>query len=345
MTLASKGAEVASTAQNYATWVGILAGFAFGGLCIYLGRMAQSGEDSESERNSTPGDGVTPPPRERRRRSIRRIKVIDVAATLFFAMASLILSSFIYSNLAGEAETRPRSSGVAFLPYGVVLGLSVLILLYSVALMMLENSLTEHAARYAYWVVAIAGPVAVLRFLAGAARMAERLRHADPKNLPPVPWLFSFGGISALLIAATLVAVVITWASPFQRDEIWVMRKMKAVRDSLASRPSLPAISVFWLAFVIATWGSLYFSTLEGQDRYRPSAGMVYTSFFLGCGLVAFFALACGSVIGSRVQLSRTGNGDAGRLSTLIQRLRASSRRPRCSSPGETRGPQTQQPH
>ncbi len=145
----------AQSAQAYAWFAGILAGFAFAGLAVYLGR------NSDNSANS----GACP-------------TVTQVAATLFYAMASLTICTFLYISLRGD----PNYYRVilAALVYGPALGLSVLSLFYSMLLMFLEHNAIKEAARYLPLVVTIAGPILVIRFLAYHSYWTLRARCSQP---------------------------------------------------------------------------------------------------------------------------------------------------------------------
>jgi hypothetical protein len=151
--------SVAATAGTYATFGGVLAGFAFAGLCVYLGRDHCRNDDFSS--SSAPGqmDDSSECRRPSGNEKSGPVEVKHIAAAVFYSMASLAISSFLYSTLAGIADSSPGVAVTALLSYGIIFALSVLSLFYSVTLMMLEHPLTKDAAKHAYWVVTIAGTV------------------------------------------------------------------------------------------------------------------------------------------------------------------------------------------
>jgi hypothetical protein len=194
--------NVAATAGAYATFGGVLAGFAFAGLCVYLGRDKSGGDDCRAS-TSAPGQVGESDGNEK----LRPVEVKHVTVAVFYSMASLAISSFLYSTLAGVASSSPGAAATAFLSYGIVFALSVLSLFYSVTLMMLEHPLTKDAAKHGYWVVTIAGTIIVLRFLAEAARDAFLERCA---NACRSPGILSWPGIVLTLLVAAALAVLIT---------------------------------------------------------------------------------------------------------------------------------------
>lgn len=160
MFLANEGISsdlTAQSAQTYAWFAGILAGFAFAGLAVYLGRN-----------NDRPVNASACP------------TVTQVAATLFYAMSSLTICTFLYISLVAD----PNSYRVflAGLVYGPALGLSVLSLFYAMLLMMLEHDAIKEAARHAPLVVIIAGPILVIRFLAYHLYWALQVRCGQPNS-------------------------------------------------------------------------------------------------------------------------------------------------------------------
>src|ERR1700730_281443 len=98
--------NVAATAGAYATFGGVLAGFAFAGLCVYLGRDHGRGDDS---RASSSVSGQVGNPGEFREsdgnEKPRPVEVKHVTVAVFYSMASLAISSFLYSTLAGVADS------------------------------------------------------------------------------------------------------------------------------------------------------------------------------------------------------------------------------------------------
>lgn len=279
--------SVATSAQTYADFAGILAGFAFTGLCVYLERRNEPGESA---------NGIA--------EVIRRIRSDHVAATILFAMFSLAMSTFVYANLAGEAQSYapnpktqnltipPGSAVAALLPYGVIFGLSVLTLVYAVTLMMFESPATRPAAKYAFWAVAIAGPLVVLRFLAAAARNIWEMNCALHHKCSGTPWLLSTGHIAIMLLLILAISLVVTWTGVLH------MEPLRPFRDRVAKRPTVPAIGVFVLTVATTVWGSLFLNTRERS--YAPPAWLIYSSLVVGVAFVIFFSLTCGCVVYDR---------------------------------------------
>ena len=94
---------VTTIAQEYSSFSGLLAGFAFTGLTIYLTRSRGGAPEEGSE-----------------------VEVRHVASAVFYATISLAISSFLYGNLVGIAPDDPGAAPTALLEYGLILSLSVL---------------------------------------------------------------------------------------------------------------------------------------------------------------------------------------------------------------------------
>jgi hypothetical protein len=287
--------DVSSIATAYAAFGSVLVGFAFTGLSIYVTRAPGPGSD----------DGAVDVliTRQGKPMSIRLIKVSAVAATGFYAMASLGISTFLYANLSGTGSTAPAGMArTALLVYGVAFALSVLTLFYFMTLMLFESPLTRPAAKPAFWAGTIAGSIVVLRFLAGSAQDARQAL-CPPKHplcYPGMPYTTT--GINITLVAAAVVFVVITLTGVLElRPFGWLLKP-------LADRPSLPSAAVFLTSVAAATLASLYLNALAGP----PPGWFISASYAIGIILIILFALASGSVIYPRLHGTRlTGSAES----------------------------------
>lgn len=304
--------SVAATAGAYATFGGVLAGFAFAGLCVYLGRDHGRG-DNFGANSSAPGQ-VSDPGEFRGSdgdEKPRPVEVKHVAVAVFYSMVSLAISSFLYSTLAGVANSMPGAAATALLSYGIVFALSVLSLFYSVTLMMLEHPLTKDAAKHAYWMVTIAGTVIVLRFLAEATRDAFLERSA---NACRPPGILSWPGIGLTLLVAAALAVLIT----MELLDYHPTGKL----GKLEHYPTAAPMVVFISAVFVTTVESLYLHTRDGS--YQPSVWMIYVSYAVSIFLVTLFALACGRVVAPRAEVN---------VGSLLRAYGKLSRRPPRDNP------------
>jgi hypothetical protein len=296
--------DIGNVAVAYATFGGLLVGFAFTGLCLYLQR--QPGEDRQEE----PAGYLIA--RTEALVVLDRIPVHAVAATGFYAMASLGMSTFLYANIAGDSGAQGRDV-LALLPYGALLALSVLTLFYFVTLMMLEQPLTREAAKPAFWAATIAGSVVVLSFLAGSTRDAvcpEAVSSTAAGGAGAVskaggstpacglPWPFSFFGISVILLGALVVFCAIALSRLLERP---VLRR--CFLRPLVNRPMLPPAGVFCVAFAVTAWVSVYVNTRPSGSSPGtfPARWIVYLIYGLGVLFVAGFALASGCVVYPRI--------------------------------------------
>ena len=272
-------AGLSSTASSYSSFAGILAGFSFAALAIYLGWRPK-----EEERKSSADQAKDS--------SNEDVQGPTVAAALFYAMASLIICSFLYASLTAQASDAQKRVPAELLLYGVIFGLSVLALFYALTLMMYEGSHTRDAAKYAYWVVVIAGPIVVLRFLIDAANSAWQARCT--LTCPPETWsapvtlglvfLFVLLGLSVVI---TTLRLLHWWAATR-----WLLKL-------LYRHPTVPTVAVFVLATCV-TVGSLLITT---PTQFVPSSFFTLATLTTGFLFLVLFALACGCVVGPRVDI------------------------------------------
>jgi hypothetical protein len=261
--------DIASNASAYSTFAGVLAGFSFAALVVYLQR-----------RPTSPGDGAD-----------ARLLGSQVATGLLYSTASLIISSFLYANLISQATDFRRAAG-ELLIYGGVLGLSVLVMLYSLTLMIYEVPHTRGAVKYAYWLTVIAGPAVIFRFLVDAAQLvwhSGRVAKCMTAPLSGTIILWGYTGIAALLFISSLITVFgfLHWFN-------WTREKVQV----LAGHPAIPPVTVF----STATLAAIASIAITGRASYTPARNW-FTGPVLGVEfvLLAGFALACGCVIGERV--------------------------------------------
>jgi hypothetical protein len=226
-----------------------------------------------------------------------------VAATLFYGMASLAISSFLYASLTTQVESASKVAA-ALLLYGVIFGASVLAFFYALTLMTYEHADTRRAAKAAYWVVVIIGPAVVLRFLADAAQGAWNSGTSIPENWSP-PLL---GGITIIALLLS-ISVLVSLKRIFEK---WTA--LHGVCNWLCVRPVLPTFVIFIFSAGVALAGMLVTEPIQ----YVPSAYFIWGSLIGGFFLLAFFALACGCVVGPRTSrlTSRTCATDVQRPAT-----------------------------
>lgn len=295
---AMTSADLGVTASTYASFAEIMTGFSFAALAIYLAYESAKGAHSSEvkagkaryadrkNRRTTEENGKQEHPvRVGKKHPIRRT---EVAATLFYGMASLAISSFLYASLTTQVGD-PQKVAAVLLLYGVIFGTSVLTFFYSLTLMTYENPDTKGAARAAYLVVVIVGPAVVLRFLADAAQGAWNIRCSGcrQESWPP-PLIGGIGLLSILFIFSVLV-------SQTRILERW--RKLYRVCNWLCVRPVLPAMVIFFFTASVAVAAM----AVTEPVNYIPSELFIWVSLLVGFLLLALFALACGCVVGPRL--------------------------------------------
>jgi hypothetical protein len=277
--------DVLPVASASATFSGTLFGFAVAGYILYMTRLPEPG----------PGDGkvdvlVT---NSGELQPIGNISTSGVLMAGFYTMVSLGSSAFLFYNLAGRSNDLKSGWGeAALLVYGIILALSVLTLFYFTTLMLLERPPTRAAARPAFWVSTIAGPLVVLRFVAESAQDARLARCLGKRPCDP-GWLFSTGSITLLLIFTATLFVAMTWSRLLERG--W-RRKLLV---PLARRPTFPAVCVFIASFAVATLASLYINSRD--TSHVPPGWLIVVIYAMGIILIILFTLGAGSVIYPRV--------------------------------------------
>ncbi|MBO0833789.1 MAG: hypothetical protein J2P29_17650, partial [Actinobacteria bacterium] len=171
-------ADLGLIASSFASFAEIMTGFSFAALAIYLAYESSKGKHADNDETHTIQVGEDSPDAKdwrntkqggRQRNPVEvaahhEVRRSDVAAALFYSMASLAISSFLYASLTSGVED-PSKIAAAILLYGVLFGTSTLTFFYALTLMTYGNSYTRDAARAAYRVLVIFGPAVVSRFL------------------------------------------------------------------------------------------------------------------------------------------------------------------------------------
>ncbi len=270
--LASEISRSGLDAPTYASFAGIMTGFAFAGLTVYLERQERKSKEEKE-----------------------KIRAFQVVTALFYAMSSLAICAFLYSSLAGESD--PGRALVAALIYGPVLGMAVLSLFYSMTLMMFEHNVTEKATRYAYQVVVYFGPALVIRFLASHSHSAyqDQCKFSEKSvsqscETTTLLWI-GFISIVVILILSLVITRVATAGTG-------ILHKF---RDFIAHRPASPSLFTFFITATVAIF-SLFISTLNSGTI--PDL-VAHFTLIIGSFLMASFAFLCGCVLNRRIQKIR----------------------------------------
>lgn len=282
---------IGADAQTYSTFAGVLAGFAFLGLSVYLTR---SPRDQRIDADLLPASS-----RIRKRQG--PIRAYQIASSTFYAMASLAISSFLYATLAGQVSPAPLHSVVTgsaagpppaeFLAYGLALVLSVLALFYSLTLMLLEYPLTNRAAWNAYWAAIIVGTLIVVRFLLTDARDTLLTYYpGKPEGM------LSNSGIYLYLGLAGVLSVSIS------RSGILERKPLRSILRVFINSPLAPALCCFFGTIGVAVIVSPYLEARPSSD-YLPAPELIQAYFGIAVLLIAVFTVAAGSVIGPRVKI------------------------------------------
>jgi hypothetical protein len=313
-------ADLGVTASSFASFAEIMTGFSFAALVIYLAYESGNGRHRAIETTSAPkksgrnprdtkGDDnkQLPPLQVGMEHPIRRT---EVAATLFYSTASLAISSFLYASLTIQVEAVPKVTA-ALLLYGVIFGLSVLAFFYALTLMTYENRDARGAARAAYLVVVIAGPAVVLRFLADVAQGAWDFRCSGACS--PESWSPPLIGGIAILVCLLVISIVISLLRIFEKCEA-----LRGICNWLCVRPVLPA----WGIFIISVGVTLLGIAVTEPVSFVPSEGFIWIILVVGSSLLALFALACGCVVGPRLNKSsdtKSGQNDRDAMSAVLE--------------------------
>lgn len=298
--------DLGVTANTYASFAEIMTGFSFAALAIYLAYEASKGAHSQESKANTAqlssrehrgtrdSDGRQKHPIEvGKEYPIRRT---DVTAALFYTVASLAISSFLYASLTTQVDNAGKLA-VLLLIYGTAFGISILSFFYSLTLMMYANATTSPSANAAYSVIVIVGPIVILRFLADAAQSAWNERCISLGGCRPENWTPPLTTGMVILLFLLAFSIVISKSEILER---W--QRMHRLCNSLCIRPVLPSRATFTLSAIVAVSAVI----IAEPVNYRPSVGLIWLVLLGGSVLLALFALACGCVIGPRLQ-SRQG--------------------------------------
>lgn len=313
------------TAELYSSLAAVLAGFAFTGLMLFLGTQFKL-------------DGGD-----------KRVLPGNIVATLFCAMSSLTICSFLYGRTAGEAVTTGRTYLTLAL-YGVVLAPAVLSLFYALNLVMVSHTATARTAVDTRWVVTAVGPAVVMSLLADL--LANAWSHGCEGECSawasPRLWGFVLAGCFLVfgLMTSLLTAANLTGRDRLKplKKVVWSFYRLKpteAAAKYFQRHKSAPAYITLILTSVVAIF-SLWARGLP--DGFSPR---VWTHVLLGFAalVMGVFAFAAGSVLDEdalRHLKDRTEDdgGTRPRLGEVFGRLfrrRGADRRPARSDPAPPR--------
>jgi hypothetical protein len=151
--------DVAAAASLYSQLSGVLAGFAFAALLVFL--VSSSGS------TSAPSEGAA------------------VATSLICALVALIICALLFAILAAEPAGSGRAS-YGLMVYGLPFGLSILSLFQALGLLMLSVDSLRGALKATQIALSIVGTTLIMGFLASASFDITQLRcgascTADPK--------------------------------------------------------------------------------------------------------------------------------------------------------------------
>jgi hypothetical protein len=242
--------SIAETAALYAQTAGVLAGFAFSAL-VFLSR---------------PRDG------ERR--------VGGLALTMIAAFVSLVISSLMWSVLAGEAAARGRATSEE-LANGLPFTMAIIMIFYGVSLMMGASHVIDTTAiRVSQILAAIVIPTISMFYLVVGALDIESVRSAatHPENSGSCGSLEPVNKIGLVLVVTQVVVLTAAW---FLRPR---HRLRRTARDLRNAAP-LSAIITSVLSAFVSGLASMQ------QPEYVPPQWAVIA--FLSAGWLLLVAVAC----------------------------------------------------
>lgn len=181
--------DLAAIAENYGQLTGVLAGFAFTALVLVLTPSQASRRQAEGRDTGAP-------------------------LSLLIAFISLILTTLLYSLLAGENMdgARARSATVELID-GLVFGLAIVTLLQGVTLLMRDANIEPAAVTVARFATVVAFPVLAVYFVAQGASDTEVIR----ARLQGHGCVAAIPGLGIGLTAAAAVILAASLAAPVQR--------------------------------------------------------------------------------------------------------------------------------
>jgi hypothetical protein len=260
----------------YGSLAAVLAGFAFTALVLYLGRQ-----------NSHPGGGHDT--------DDGHIAPKFIVKTLFYAMSSLMICSFLYAHLASEAQL-PHRALLGMSLSGLVFGPGVLSLFYALNLVMVNHAVTRSAAESTRWVVAAVGPSVTISLLTDLFDRAwdDGCAAACPEWLSPRWWGFAMA--AGLAVVGLLITMPpFTPREPLRRSvEVMVRARWVRRTSGLMRRwPDAPALLTLVLASIIAVT-SMW--SRGGAADIDPRYWVHGVMALMAVTMVAF-AFATGSVL------------------------------------------------
>ncbi|WP_026928891.1 hypothetical protein [Glycomyces tenuis] len=261
----------------YGSLAAVLAGFAFTGLVLYLGRQ-----------NAHPVDGG-------RGAEGGRIEPKFIVKTLFYAMSSLMICAFLYAHLASKGPS-PHQALLGLSLSGLVLGPGVLSLFYALNLVMVNHAVTRAAAESTRWVVAAVGPAVTISLLTDIFDRAWDFGcgGACPGWLSPRWW--GFGIAVALAVVGLLITMPpFTAGEPLRRrvEAMVRTRWLRRTSDLMRRWPDAPALLTLVLASIIAVtsmWSRGGAADLDPRYWVHAVMGLMAV-------VMVAFAFATGSVL------------------------------------------------
>ncbi|MFG3557246.1 hypothetical protein ACGGAQ_22950 [Micromonospora sp. NPDC047557] len=184
--------NIAVISGYYSQMSGVLAGFAFTAM-VFLLR-----------------------PAKRTRREGRKRRAGGELLALFAAFVALVITTLIYSVLAGETDidARPRAA-TASIVNGVVFGLAVIMLFQGVTLLMQRSAVDRAVVATARFVTVVAVPALAYNYVVNGTSDVVAARAA--KVGPCEPSLSGMG----LILTAALAAVLAVSLTPIAQRAAW----------------------------------------------------------------------------------------------------------------------------
>jgi hypothetical protein len=240
--------DIAKLSGFYAQMTGFLAGFAFTAMVVLLNPGA---EDKRTRDEKTPDNGVL--------------------LTLFVALTAMVITTLVYSVLAGEdiAEARGRAA-TEELVNAIPFGLAVIMLFHGVTLLMHTSGRVDRTTILVGRIVTVVViPALAMYYIANGASDTDSARAALDGTCATIR-------IDGLGVALTVILVIVLAASLLSRfqPERW-QRRAREHRD---------AVPVAVLVVTVAT--ALVAGELSTRSRQFLVSPMILNAY-----LVATFAL------------------------------------------------------
>lgn len=254
--------NVADPAGQFTTLAELLATLAFTVLVLYLARQDIGVDPGQVDNKAVENVDL-------RRRD-------EVAASLFCAMIALIICTILYATLSGDCGSSRGILGLFV--YGVLLGLSILALFYTLTLLAVDQ--LTLVSRVGYVGIVSIGPALVIRFTAPVASAAVD-KGAGYATIRNIGW-----GIMLIYLLLTLWALA---RSAHRKDrQKSLQKKLHRLLPEKIRQTMAPPVFTFAMATLV---GAFSIAITGQSDSFTPPKLLVWVLWMISVASLGFFSL------------------------------------------------------